>query len=185
MLYLDLQQHSRQAGDEVCEAGVCHTLRSILGRVAHLYHLLGLFFTAPSQLCRMIWNHALIRCELNQHIWDSNTAKRTFSSPFPRQRSEIVVLEPGEEYLLTYLTAVLLDFMQHLVEVLIELFKLKHCSSVSPLEIWVDRHRVRLLNTKTQLYLLGLIAQHLRSNSFKKKKKRWLYHFLCLCVHFF
>lgn len=135
MLYLDLQQHSREAGYEVCEAGVCQALLPILGRVAHLYHLLGLFFTAPSQLCRMIWNHALIRCELNQHIWDSNTTKCTFSSLFPRQRTEIDTSEPGEEYPLTYLTAVLLDFMQHLVEILIELFKLKHCRSVSPLEI--------------------------------------------------
>lgn len=78
-----------------------------------------------------------------------------FSSPFPRQRTDIDISEPGEKYPQTYLTAVLLDFMQHLVEILIELFKLKHCSSVSPLEIGVDRHRVRLLNTKTQLYLCG------------------------------
>lgn len=53
-------------------------------------------------------------------------------------------------YLLTYLTAELLNFMKHLVEILIELFKLKHCGSISLLEVKVNRHRVRLLNTKAQ-----------------------------------
>lgn len=73
ILYLDLEQQSREAGDEVCEAGVRHILLTILRRVAQLYHLLGLFFTTPPQLCRVIsWNHALIWGELDGHNGDSN-----------------------------------------------------------------------------------------------------------------
>lgn len=53
-------------------------------------------------------------------------------------------------YLLFYLTAELLNFMKHLVEIFIELFQLKHCGSIPLLEVKVNRHRVWLLNTKTQ-----------------------------------
>lgn len=49
-----------------------------------------------------------------------------------------------------HLTAVLLDLMKHFVEVFIQLFKVQHCGSISLLEIYVNRHRVRLLNTQTQ-----------------------------------
>ncbi|KAF3849869.1 hypothetical protein F7725_019588 [Dissostichus mawsoni] len=45
-----LQQRS-EAGHELCEAGVGHTLLSVLQRVAQLHHLLGLILAAPPQLC--------------------------------------------------------------------------------------------------------------------------------------
>lgn len=64
-LYLDLQQQSREAGDEVREAGVCHSLLAVPRRAAQLDHLLGLLFTAPAQLCGMVRrHHALIRGQL-------------------------------------------------------------------------------------------------------------------------
>lgn len=40
-----------------------------------------------------------------------------------------------EGFPLSYLTAVLLNFMKHLIEVFIELFKLKHCGGIPLLEI--------------------------------------------------
>lgn len=49
-----------------------------------------------------------------------------------------------------HLATVLLDFVKHFVEVFIQLFKLQHCGSIPPLEVYVNRHRVRLLNTQTQ-----------------------------------
>lgn len=64
-LYLNLQQQSREAGDEVREAGVCHTLLAVSRRAAQLDHLLGLLFTAPAQLCGMVRrHHSLIRGQL-------------------------------------------------------------------------------------------------------------------------
>lgn len=67
-LYLNLQQHSCEPGDEMCEAGICRALLSIFWDTAHLHHLLSLLLTAPAQLCRVIhWNHSLIRGKLAQH----------------------------------------------------------------------------------------------------------------------
>lgn len=61
-----------------------------------------------------------------------------------------IISEGTEVDLLTYIAAELLNFVEHLVEIFIELFKLKHRGSISLLEVEVNRHRVRLLNTKTQ-----------------------------------
>lgn len=64
-LYLDLQQQSREAGDEVRQAGVRHTLLAVPRRAAQLHHLLGLLFTAPAQLSGVVRrHHALIRGQL-------------------------------------------------------------------------------------------------------------------------
>lgn len=67
-LYLDLNQQGSETGDELCEAGVGHTLLPVLRTVTKLYHLLGLFFTPPPQLCWVVcWNHALIWSKLDRY----------------------------------------------------------------------------------------------------------------------
>lgn len=148
----------------MCEAGICHTLLSILRGVAQLYHLLGLFFTTPPQLCRMIsWNHTLIWRKLDGHNSVSNIKRKNecksavriaisceasiHLSNYLRSSlsynvvtflsfvSRAIFIDGPEVYPMTYLTAVLLNFMEYLVEIFIELFKLEHCGSVSLLEI--------------------------------------------------
>ena len=61
----------------------------------------------------------------------------------------VIIIDGTEVHLLTYITAELLNFMKHLVEIFIELLELKYCGSISLLEVEVNRHRVRLLNTNT------------------------------------
>lgn len=65
MFYLDLQEQSGEAGDEVREVWIRHTLLSVLHRDALLHHLLGVLFASPPQLRGMVSrNHALIGSKL-------------------------------------------------------------------------------------------------------------------------
>lgn len=59
----------------------------------------------------------------------------TITGTFLSLASGAILIDGPEAYPLTYLTAVLLNFMKHLVEIFIELFKLKHCGSISLLEV--------------------------------------------------
>lgn len=65
---------------------------------------------------------------------------------------------------MTYLTAVLLDFVQHLVEIFIELFQLQQRGGVPLLEVEVDEHRIRLLQGgSTSSALAGTRRQYQKS----------------------
>ena len=59
------------------EVGIRHTLLSVPLGVSQLHHLLGLFLTAPPQLCGMVgWNHALIRSKLDRRARVIDTTRR-------------------------------------------------------------------------------------------------------------
>lgn len=69
----------------------------------------------------------------------------------------------------THLTAELLNLVEHLIQIFIKLFKLKHRGCISLLEVKVNRQRVRLLKTKSRrlVRLDTRISEHI-SSTFSK-----------------
>lgn len=117
----------------ICWASSSQRLRSSVGWSAGTIPWSGASWlnTAESQILHQALSHSL------RQLHNRELACQT------HQNSSAVA----------HLTAVLLDFVKHFVEVFIQLLELQHCGSISPLEIYVNRHRVRLLNTQTQSQL--------------------------------